>query len=116
MMSNECPIPPSEGVRAAVREAFDIGHLYPYSGKDLVAALAQYNSVPPESIVLGNGSTEVLDVLVRLLVGPGDETIIASPTYAFFESQTRINGAVPKPEQLPPPWDLAFRAIPGAST
>ena len=73
-MSNECPIPPSEGVREAVRQAFDIGHLYPYSGKDLQAALARYNAVPPESIVLGNGSTEVLDVLVRLLVGPGDET------------------------------------------
>lgn len=116
MMSNECPIPPSEGVRAAVREAFDIGHLYPYSGKDLVAALAQYNSVPPESIVLGNGSTEVLDVLVRLLVGPGDETIIASPTYAFFESQTRINGGVPKAVPLTSSWDLDVETMLGAIT
>jgi histidinol-phosphate aminotransferase len=116
MMSNECPIPPSEGVRAAVREAFDVGHLYPYSGKDLVAALAQYNSVPPESIVLGNGSTEVLDVLVRLLVEPGDETIIASPTYAFFESQTRINGGVPKAVPLTSSWDLDVDAMLAAIT
>jgi histidinol-phosphate aminotransferase len=117
MMSNECPIPPSEGVRAAVRRAFDIGHLYPYSGKDLVAALAHYNSVPPESIVLGNGSTEVLDVLVRLLVGPGDETIIASPTYAFFESQTRINGGVPHAVPLSPgTWDLDVDAMLAAVT
>lgn len=117
MMSNECPIPPSEGVRAAVREAFDIGHLYPYSGKDLVAALARYNDVPEESIVLGNGSTEVLDVLVRLLVGPGDETLIASPTYAFFESQTRINGGVPiSVPIIPRTWELDVDAMLAAVT
>ncbi len=117
MMSNECPIPPSEGVRAAVRDAFGIGHLYPYSGKDLVAALARYNSVSAESVVLGNGSTEVLDVLVRLLVGPGDETIIASPTYAFFESQTRINGGVPRFVPLvPKSWELDVDAMLAAVT
>lgn len=111
LMSNECPLPPSEGVRAAVREAFDVGHLYPYSGKDLVEALAKYNAIPAESIVLGNGSTEVLDVLVRLLVGPGDETIIATPTYAFFESQTRINGGIPNAVPLTPSWDLDVEAM-----
>jgi len=117
MMSNECPIPPSEGVREAVRQAFDIGHLYPYSGKDLQAALARYNDVSPESIVLGNGSTEVLDVLVRLLVGPGDETVIASPTYAFFESQTRINGGIPVSVPLTPrTWELDVDAMLAAIT
>ena len=93
MMSNECPIPPSEKVRAAIQRAIDVGHLYPYSGKDLQRALAEFNDVVPEAIVLGNGSTEVLDVLVRLLVEPGDNTVIATPTYAYFTSQTLINGA-----------------------
>jgi len=92
MMSNECPIPPSARVQRAVAEAFELGHLYPYSGQDLVQALASFNEVSPDSIVLGNGSTEVLDVLIRILVEPGDETIIASPTYAYFGNQTRING------------------------
>ena len=110
-MSNECPIPPSEGVRAAVREAFDIGHLYPYSGKDLVAALSRYNGVDEASIVLGNGSTEVLDVLVRILVGPGDEAVIATPTYAFFESQTRINGGTPVFVPLTEEWELDVDAM-----
>src|SRR5262249_28445568 len=73
-------------------------------------------SVPPESIVLGNGSTEVLDVLVRLLVGSGDETIIASPTYAFFDSQTRINGGVSKAVPLTPSWELDVEAILAAIT
>jgi histidinol-phosphate aminotransferase len=58
----------------------------------------------------------VLDVLVRLLVGPGDETIIASPTYAFFESQTRINGGLPKAVPLTSSWDLDIDAMLGAIT
>lgn len=96
MMSNECPIPPSDRVQKAVHEAFALGHLYPYSGQDLVEALAKFNDVEADSIVLGNGSTEVLDVLVRILVEPGDETIIASPTYAYFGSQTKMNGGIAK--------------------
>src|SRR3954470_19241470 len=92
MMSNECPIPPSTEVLDAVRRAAEVGHLYPYAGADLRRALAEYNQVSTESIVLGNGSTEVLDVLVRLLVEPGDNTVIATPTYAYFTSQTLING------------------------
>lgn len=96
MMSNECPIPPSQKVLEAIHRAAEVGHLYPYSGGDLQAALAAYNQVPVESVVLGNGSTEVLDVLVRLLVEPGDNTVIATPTYAFFASQTKINGGEPR--------------------
>ena len=96
MMSNECPIPPSENVKAAVQRAIDVGNYYPYSGKDLQRELAEFNRVVAEAIVLGNGSTEVLDVLVRLLVEPGDNTIIATPTYAYFVSQTKINGGDPR--------------------
>ena len=67
----------------------------PVSGEDLRRALADFSGVRPESVVLGNGSTEVLDVVTRILVGPGDEAIIPTPTYAFFESQTRLNGGQP---------------------
>ena len=42
--------------------------------------------------MLGNGSTEVLDVVTRLFVGDGDETVLAVPTYNFFETQTRLSG------------------------
>ncbi len=96
MMSNECPLAPSGHVRDAMLRACEMGQLYPHSGQDLRRALAQFNDVPTERIVLGAGSTEVLDVLVRLLVEPGDNTVIATPTYAFFASQTLINGGTPR--------------------
>jgi histidinol-phosphate aminotransferase len=96
MMSNECPLAPSDHVRDAMLRACEVGQLYPHSGQDLRRALAEFNGVPTERVVLGAGSTEVLDVLVRLLVEPGDNTVIATPTYAYFTSQTLINGGTPR--------------------
>ena len=111
LMSNECPLPPSEAVIHAVMDAMAVSNLYPYSGEDLSTALAAFAGVPRESVVLGNGSTEVLDVLVRVLVSPGDETIIPTPTYAFFESQTRLNGGTPVFVPLTESWGLDVPAI-----
>ncbi|HUQ77443.1 MAG TPA: histidinol-phosphate transaminase [Patescibacteria group bacterium] len=95
MMSNEYPLPPSPSVIAAATAALEIANFYPNSGEDLRAAIAAFNGVEPANIILGNGSTEVLDVVTRAFVGPGDEVVISVPTYAFFESQSRLHGAEP---------------------
>jgi histidinol-phosphate aminotransferase len=111
LMSNECPIAPSPAVIRAAMDAMAVSNLYPYSGEDLRTALAAFAEVAPESVVLGNGSTEVLDVVTRILVGPGDEAIIATPTYAFFETQTRLNGGQPVFVPLSEAWRLDVPAI-----
>ncbi|GAA0444049.1 histidinol-phosphate transaminase [Acrocarpospora corrugata] len=111
MMSNECPIPPSPAVLRAVADAMAVGHLYPYSGQDLRAAVAAHCGAPVESVVLGNGSTEILDVLTRVLTGPGDETIIPTPTYAFFETQSRLCGSTPVFVPLTEAWELDVDAV-----
>jgi histidinol-phosphate aminotransferase len=95
LMSNECPLPPSPTVVAAAVEALQISNFYPNSGEDLRHAIATFNGVDAANIILGNGSTEVLDVVTRAFVGPGDEVVISVPTYAFFESQTRLYGGEP---------------------
>jgi histidinol-phosphate aminotransferase len=95
LMSNECPLPPPAAVIAAARDALEVCNLYPNSGQDLRAAAAAFAGVPLEYVILGNGSTEVLDVVTRSFVGDGDEVIIHVPTYAFFETQARINGGEP---------------------
>jgi histidinol-phosphate aminotransferase len=95
LMSNECPLPPTPTVIAAAMGALEIANFYPNSGEDLRAAVAKFNAVEPANIILGNGSTEVLDVVTRSFVGPGDEVVISVPTYAFFESQTRLYGGEP---------------------
>ena len=92
LMSNECPLPPAPAVVAAAIEALMESNLYPNSAWELREALAQVNDVPPDSIILGNGSTEVLDVLIRSMFGVADEAVIHIPTYAYFETQIRLHG------------------------
>lgn len=116
MMSNEAPLGASPAVISAAMEAMEVTNLYPYSGEDLRAALARFAEVPTESLVLGNGSTEILDVIARILIGPGDEAIIATPTYAFFETQTRLNGGVPVFVPLGDAWSLDVAGILAAIT
>ena len=111
LMSNESPLPPSPAVVRAAMDAMAVSNLYPYSGDDLRAALARFVRVRPESVVLGNGSTEVLDVLARILIGPDDEAIIPTPTYAFFETQTRLNQGKPVFAPLAESWALDVPGI-----
>ena len=95
MMSNECPLPPPPVVVEAVMDALRDGNLYPNTAWELRDALAERNGVPADSVMLGNGSTEVIDVVVRALVEEGDEAVIQVPTYAYFETQVRLQGGTP---------------------
>jgi histidinol-phosphate aminotransferase len=95
LMSNECPLPPPASVIAAARQALEVCNLYPNSGQDVREAAAAFAGVPPDHLILGNGSTEILDVVTRCFVADGDEVVIHVPTYAFFETQARINGGQP---------------------
>jgi histidinol-phosphate aminotransferase len=95
MMSNECPLPPPPVVVQAVMDALRDGNLYPNTAWELRDALAERNGVPADSVMLGNGSTEVIDVIVRALIEEGDEAVIQVPTYAYFETQVRLQGGNP---------------------
>lgn len=116
LMSNECPLPPSPHVIKAAAEALADSNLYPNSGEDLRVRLGEFAGVPTGSIVLGNGSTELLDVIARLFLDEGDEAIIPIPTYAFFETQTRSQGAVPVLVELDDDFDLDVDAVKRAVT
>jgi histidinol-phosphate aminotransferase len=55
-------------------------------------------------------------VVTRLLVGPGDETVVAVPTYAFFETQTRLCGGTPVLVPLRDDWSLDTDGVLAAVT
>jgi histidinol-phosphate aminotransferase len=113
LMSNECPLPPSPRVVQAAAKALANCNLYPNSGEHLRRQLADFNDVEHESIVLGNGSTEIIDVITRVFLEPGDEAVIAVPTYAFFETQTRIHGGKPVLVDLGDHFELEIDRIRG---
>jgi len=64
--------------------------------KQLRKRVATLFNVPEESVFLGNGSDEAIDLLFRIFCRPGiDEVIICPPTYGMYETAAAINDAVP---------------------
>lgn len=80
--SNENPLGLAPAARRAIVEGLGEANRYPRRGRvDLIEALAQLNRLAPENIVLGNGSTEVLQMAVQALADPGAALILADPTF-----------------------------------
>jgi len=92
MMSNENPLPPSEKVIRAITQAVSQCNLYPHSAYELREKLAKPYGLKAENVILGQGSNEIIDMVIRAFVMPGDEVIIPVPTYSPYEIRTRISG------------------------
>ena len=54
-------------------------------------ALARYAMVGPDQVVLTNGADEAIDLLVRLLVEPGQTVLVCPPTFGMYEFCARVN-------------------------
>ncbi len=60
--------------------------------KELKQKLSRLKGIPSENILLGNGSDEVLDLLVRMFCEPNkDNIIILPPTYGMYEVLANVN-------------------------
>ncbi len=85
LASNENP----QGVSRAVIEAVgcELRELARYpdgAGFELKAALAAKLGVATETITLGNGSSEVIELLARVFVAPGDEVVFSQHAFAMY--------------------------------
>ncbi len=92
MMLNENPISPSEKVIRAVTEILAKGNRYPDSMLRLRTRLARLHNVGPENIGLCNGSSEIIDSMMRIFLQPGDEFICSTPTFELFPPRAELVG------------------------
>ena len=97
---NENPYGCSPRVRQALAE-FPWYHLYPDpEQRRLRTALARYMGLGPENIVAGAGSDEIIDLLLRLTLEPGDVVVDCVPTFGMYRFSTELCGgrsvAVPR--------------------
>lgn len=85
--TNENPYPPSPRVRAAVKSAVTSAlRLYPDPlSEDLRSVAAEVYGVRSENILAGNGSDELLSLLLRSFVGPNDRVVFPAPTYSLYD-------------------------------
>ena len=90
MNANENPYGCSPRVIKAFSKANNF-NIYPDDGQqELRRQIAAYAKVPPQCVVAGHGSNTLIDFIVRLFVGPGDEVINAVPTFDIYRFSTVI--------------------------
>ncbi len=116
LASNENPLGASPQVKAALEKAAqDIARYPDGSAHALKQRLAAFHSVEPEMIVVGNGSNEVLELVVRTFAGPGDEVIYDQHAFAVYPLSTRAAGAtgvaVPSSESFAHDLDAMAAAV-----
>jgi histidinol-phosphate aminotransferase len=101
LASNENPLGPSPKALAAIRENLGSLHRYPDShAYYLKEDLSRHLGISPQQLLLGNGSDEVLDLLVRTLVPPGGEVLSTTHTFLMYGLLTQAVGGVFRPVPL----------------
>ncbi|HXU81493.1 MAG TPA: histidinol-phosphate transaminase [Polyangia bacterium] len=111
--TNENPYPPSPRVMEAIR-ALDGEALrrYPNPMADgFRAVAARVHGVSPDMILAGNGSDEILAMVMRAFVGPGDVLAYPHPTYSLYPVLAEM--AEVKVVEVPwgPAWSLPAQAL-----
>ncbi len=102
--ANENPYGPSPRALAAVAR-YPFYAIYPDPDQtELRAAISRYVGQPVERIICGNGSDEIIDLLMRLFIAPGEAVVEAPPTFGMYSFNTGVVGGtlvqVPRDESF----------------
>ena len=96
LASNESPLGPSRRALEAAVQATEGLNRYPDgSCYYLREALASQLGVGTEALIFGTGSDELLEILAKCVLGPGDEVVFPWPSFAMYPIVARGMGAVP---------------------
>jgi histidinol-phosphate aminotransferase len=93
MMSNENPRSPSPKVIEAISKYGQMANRYPDQGLVVRSKIAEINGLPgPENVMIGNGSSEVFDMVFRSFLEPGQEVIQHTPCFGIYKLRCNILG------------------------
>jgi histidinol-phosphate aminotransferase len=93
--TNENPYPPSPEVTNAI-QTLDLEWLRRYpdpSARGFRAAVSDVFGVPSDSAIVGNGSDELLGLILRAFVEPGARVVYPTPTYSLYRTLTELQDA-----------------------
>src|ERR671919_676906 len=95
LASNENPLGPSDRVQRAITAALADLNRYPDgSGYYLRQALARKHDVSADQVVIGNGSNELIELLVRTFLRPGDEAVVPHPSFVVYPMIVQAAGGI----------------------
>lgn len=101
LASNENTLGPPARVLKALRDYLPKIYLYPEdSCFYLKRALAKKLKVKMENLIIGNGSDEIMEMIPKTFLNPGEEVIYGHPSFLIYETVVRIMGGKPAPVSL----------------
>ena len=91
--ANENPYGPVPAVREALKR-LEFPHIYPDpESRALRTALEGFTGVPAEYLMAGAGADELIDLLMRVLLDPGDCILSCPPTFGMYSFDAELNAA-----------------------
>lgn len=95
LASNENPLGPSKKAVDAIAGALKNLHRYPDgSCYYLKERLSERLGVPEDMLIIGNGSNEIIELLIRTFLGNGGEAVMGEPSFAVYPLAVQAAGAV----------------------
>jgi histidinol-phosphate aminotransferase len=116
LASNENPLGPSPMAVQAIVDKVHGLHRYPDgSGYYLKSKLSETFGLPADQIILGNGSNELIELIVRTFLCSGDHVVQAFPTFLVYEKV--ITGASGNMTSVPlSDFKIDLQSVAGAIT
>jgi len=114
--TNENPYPPSPQVIEAIQRQLTNDRLRRYPdpmGWEFRHTAGRVLGVDPRCIVIGNGSDEILSMLVRTIVPEGGVVIVPTPSYVLYHTLAQIQGARLQEVSFETDWTLDRRKFSG---
>lgn len=94
LASNENPLGPAPRAMAAYRKAEKSCALYPEGASpELRGALARFHKLETESVIVGNGSDEIIRLLCEAFLDPEDEVVVSQHAFIRFKQQASMMAA-----------------------
>ena len=91
--ANENPFGPLPEVRGALA-TLDFPHIYPDpESRALRKCLSEFTGVPAEYLLAGAGADELIDLLMRVILEPGDFVLSCPPTFGMYSFDAELNAA-----------------------
>jgi histidinol-phosphate aminotransferase len=95
LASNENPLGPSDRVQEAIMGALKDLNRYPDgSSFHLRQALAKRHGLSTEQVFVGNGSNELIELIVRTFLRPGDEAVVPHPSFLLYPTTVQAAGGI----------------------
>ena len=93
LASNETPLGPSPLAVQAIMNKVHTLHRYPDgSGYYLKSKLGEKYNVSPSQIILGNGSNELIELVIRTFLSAGEHVVQPFPTFLVYEKMVKAAG------------------------